>query len=333
MFAFPPGQSGVVLGIEFDSTNLTWRLPTHKWTSIIILLQQFFNLPFIPLNFFQKLHGKLNDFSQKAILLRGFTYHQNKFLQQFATTGSTTLPKPNLLCNELIFWTNYILHHSVPAPIPLIIPNPPYIALHFFSDAAGPARISTLLTGNHIDTTSLDSGAASVGFVDHPLQTKFLQPFFATTLTWPLPLLSIPQLNSTLLEFIALLFPFLGLKTKLTGHQIILHVDNKACVDVWNSRTCKNDEMLAIFLQTLHVIEAALECRLFIVHSPRRSTPVTCLVDNLSRLSTTTSSDNQAIRHAHQYHLRGPLLDWLFQPSIDWNLPKKIVQYVTSIHE
>ena len=180
-----------------------------------------------------------------ATFLRGFTFHQNRFLQQYAATGLTVLPKPVLLHNELVFWTHCLLTHDQFTPIPTIIPDPPYIAFHFYSDAAGPTHTLSL-SGHHFATTVVDPGAANIGFLPASFSHLPQTAFFSSVLTWPLPFLTFAPAHSTLAEFLALLLPFLGLKQKLPGHMIVLHVDNMACVDLWASRVCKHDEIAEV---------------------------------------------------------------------------------------
>ena len=51
-------------------------------------------------------------------------------------------------------------------------------------------------------------------------------------------------------------------------------------------------------IQTLHILEFALLCKIFIDHSPRRSSKETILVDNLSRSDTTSENDLTLIASA-----------------------------------
>ncbi len=142
--------------------------------------------------------------------LRGFTYHQNTFLREFAASNATFLPPNPCLTRELCFWTRALLHFSDFTPIPTLISDPPFVALHFFSDAAGTKHYLTL-SGHTRRDFSPDPGAASIGF----LSTTSRIPFFASILLWPPSLLELSNTHSTLLEFLALLLPFLGLKQNL----------------------------------------------------------------------------------------------------------------------
>jgi len=136
---FTPGVTGTVLGLWFDSRDLTWQLPETKWAETMLLLREFFqNTTAICLHFFQQLHGKLNAASQLAPVLKGFTFHQTSFLQQLAASNLQKLPAPPQLCAELTFWSHYVFQLNTPQPIPWLQINPPYRSVTFMSDAAGP---------------------------------------------------------------------------------------------------------------------------------------------------------------------------------------------------
>ena len=77
--AFEPSTTGTVLGIRFDSSKMTWKLPVDKWTETTWLLSSFLDKKSSYLLEFQKLHGKINDFAQLDIFLKGFRFFQNNF--------------------------------------------------------------------------------------------------------------------------------------------------------------------------------------------------------------------------------------------------------------
>jgi hypothetical protein len=184
----------------------------------------------------------------------------------------------------------------------------------FISDAAGAAQPASTLQ-------SPDRGVASLGFQN----TDY---FFASILYWPHPFLQLFPSNSTLLEAIGLLLPFLAIPLKLRGQNVQLFVDNEAVVHAWNRRVSARNEWISLVIQTLHVLEAALPCRIHVQHIPRCSTKPARLVDALSRKCTTTPAELQQIAHLTQYQPQGPLLEWLQDPHLDWTLPLRISQYV-----
>jgi len=168
---------------------------------------------------------------------------------------------------------------------------------------------------------SIDPGVASIGWFDNKI-------FFASQVTWSLPLLQLPESHSTFLEFIGLILPILAYGKRLAGRTITLFADNSACCALWQSKVCHDSEFVSILIQCLHLLQYTIGCQIFVEHVPRRSTFYAVLVDNLSRLSTTTATDLFHIRHAFQYRPRGPFLDWLLNPTPDWNLPIQLARSV-----
>ena len=145
--------------------------------------------------------------------------------------------------------------------------------------------------------------------------------------TWPIKFIEKYPSNSAVLECIGLLAPFVTSPKDLQGKNILLEVDNITCCFGWQKRNSKTNESLAILIQTLHIFEAALPCRIFIEHVKRRSTNLSKLVDNLSRSKTTYTKDLNLISNAKKGTMNGPLVEWIANPSIDWKLPLKIVQH------
>jgi hypothetical protein len=201
-------------------------------------------------------------------------------------------------------------------PIPDLTKNPNVFAEKFISDAAGLQSE----TNNGISK----SGVASVGFKNDSLN-------FVASMLWPDGFLQKINGNSTLLEAIGLLLPFLCIPKKLVNKTVILFVDNIAVVYSWDKRLCKKDEKTATIIQTLHILEALLPCKIFVEHQLRRSTKEAVLADNLTRISTTTTDVKNQIKHLKFYHPKSPLNPWLLNPAPNWDLPLQIADFVQSI--
>jgi len=152
--------------------------------------------------------------------------------------------------------------------------------------------------------------------------------YFASQITWPLSILELAEAHSTFLEFIGLLLPIIAYGKHLSGHIITLFVDNSACCSLWHSKVCHDSEIVSMLIQCLHMLQYALQCQIFVEYVPRRSTFHAILVDNLSRLSSTTQTDRRHIATAFKFQPRGPLLDWLLQPTPDWSFPHRLAQFV-----
>ncbi len=60
------------------------------------------------------------------------------------------------------------------------------------------------------------------------------------------------------------------------------------------------------------------------------STPIARIADGLTRQTTITPELRGAVGRAPWENLEGPLADWLENPILDWDLPLKIITYVSS---
>lgn len=111
--------------------------------------------------------------------MKGFRYHQNKFLRTFATTKTTLQNIPAGVQRELHVWTRCIQEAQGGLPIPQLALNPPLYTISFMSDAAGARTIN--IKGKQVNISKPeDRGAASIGF------TKDGYIFFLSVIKWPM---------------------------------------------------------------------------------------------------------------------------------------------------
>ena len=97
--------------------------------------------------------------------------------------------------------------------------------------------------------------------------------------------------KTTTLELAGMLIPFLLFPDVLSGHHVILEVDNMGGVFGWNNGLCKEDNMASIMIRCLVLLSAKLEIALHVQHLPQLSSWEACMADRLSRLSTTSKAD------------------------------------------
>ena len=318
--AFEASTTGTVLGIRFDSSDMSWKLPEDKWTETTWILGNFLDKSHSSLLVFQKLHGKINDFAQIAIFLKGFRFFQNKFLQQFENNTEISLPIPLDLKAELLVWFKCIVDSKMGLPIPTITENIPLFYVENFSDAAGAAFTSS----NKTNPIKDERGAAAITIVNNIINCY-------TAVTWSYELISKFPHNSALIEAIGLIMPFLEFPDRFAGKFVKCNVDNISLVFNWEKRCTKTDVPTFTILQTLHILEFALPCKIFVDHSPRRSSKETKLVDNLSRADSTTKVDIELLGKAEKRFLSGPLGEWCKNPSLHVDsLPVNIVDHCMS---
>ena len=96
----------------------------------------------------------------------------------------------------------------------------------------------------------------------------------------------------------------------------------------FKNRNSNGDKSALIFLQSLHVIGAALGSKIYVEHAERRSDWTAEIADNLSREETTTEIDQLTLGRFGGTREIGPLEDWMSRPKPDWALSKRLVKYV-----
>ena len=152
---------------------------------------------------------------------------------------------------------------------------------------------------------------------------------YCTQTWWSYELISKYPHNSALFELIGVIIPFVTHPYIFSGQYVKCNVDNISILFAWANKTIKSDIVLYKIFQILHLIEYAIPCKIFIEHSPRRSSWQTILVDNLSRKITTTEKDIIQIKNAKKQFLDGHLKNWIDNPENILN-PIEIIDYLTN---
>ena len=316
--AFEVSTTGTVLGIEFNSETLTWKLPLIKRNESIWLINDFLKKEKCTLIELQKLHGKINDLTQMCPFIKGFKYNQNKLLQEFEKVKIQYIEISDELRKELTIWKNCINDNIQGFPIPKTVNEIPLFYIENFSDAAGAAY-----DPKNPDTPIKDDrGAAAITIV----KGKML---YCTQTWWSYELISKYPHNSALFELIGVIIPFVTHPYIFSGQYVKCNVDNISILFAWANKTIKSDIVLYKIFLILHLIEYAIPCKIFIEHSPRRSSWQTILVDNLSRKITTTEKDIKQIKNAKKQFLDGHLKSWIDNPEDILN-PIQIIDYLTN---
>jgi hypothetical protein len=329
--AFKPTTKGTVLGLIFNSENLSWSINKEKVNSILHILNTFLKGRTCTLSDAQILHGKLSDFAQACTFMKGFRFNLLELLKKFENDNNSKKFIPSNLKADLNIWKNFVKQAEVGFPLATTIENPPLFPVTFVTDAAGASwewtekgRINTTKPG--------DRGAAAIEHNEGQIT-------FIATIRWPDSLMFSSRSSnnlrlgskSTTLETVGILLPFLTKPKDLAGRHILIEVDNTAVVFAWEKRYSKTDPETSLLIRCLHVIEARLECKVFVKHLKRRSNQWATLADDLSRESTITESIAKSIAHISIQQPTGPICDWLNRPALDWNLPVKIVQHLDNL--
>ena len=98
--AFENQTSGTILGIRFNTTNLTWSLPSNKAATCLNLIH-IHTQAATQLSQLQELMGHLEAVALMAPFLKGFRWNLFNFLKQFNENEEIILPIPQNLKDDL----------------------------------------------------------------------------------------------------------------------------------------------------------------------------------------------------------------------------------------
>jgi len=329
--AFSSSTFGTVLGINFDSVLMEWSISAEKEKDLQKQIDEFLGMKTCSLKIVQKLHGKLANIAQTCDFLRNFKINLLILLRKFEGCDTSKKLINQELKDDLWVWKKVISHARNGIPLRDIFGEPPLFPKRFISDAAGAAFEWNSGICKNV-TKEGDRGVASVGFKGKKLTSVIV-------LRWPQILLTgaknrkghyFGSMSSTL-EAVGLLLPFLKFPNQLRGQHVLLEVDNTSVVYAWEKKHGKNDVELSLLMRCLVVIEAFLECKVYVKHVLRRSNFMSVLVDNLSRESTTTPRVIRSLRGLEPKKVDGHLATWLKNPAMDWNLPLNLIEDIKNV--
>ena len=275
-----------MLGIEFNTENLSWRLPEDKRSEYSNLVHSALSSEELTLEEGQKLIGKLNFVCTMAPWARTFMRPLQIFLTTLEESSMSAGVIPEEVGRDLLFWWKFISDQSS-ADVPLAHPTgaPPLQHKSFTTDAAGWKE----------DGSILEVGLGCVGLDERG------KIFFANQTFWkPEAVLTFFDgkgkymgNKTTTLEFAGILVPFLLCLDLLEGQHVVVGVDmdNISCLYAWERGYSKDDNTASILVRTLSVICAKLAWVVHVKHVPRDTMWESKLADRLSRQKTTRESD------------------------------------------
>jgi hypothetical protein len=115
--AFSNSTSGTVLGIQFDTQKLQWKLADKKIDDILYDIHEFQSSGSVSLEQTEKLAGRLTHFAQMSPFLSGLKRPLNILLAEFKEDYDILLRVGDTLKRDLDIWANAILHSKNWSPI------------------------------------------------------------------------------------------------------------------------------------------------------------------------------------------------------------------------
>ena len=135
--AFSNQKRGKVLGVLFDTTDLTWKLPDKKAEKCLVLLEKALKDPWVSLLDLQRLHGRLNNICQMCPFLKCFKQPLNSCLEGKDDDPNRQIVLSQSAKDDILVWAGFLLSDLKWIPICPPIVNPPLRCITLISDAAG----------------------------------------------------------------------------------------------------------------------------------------------------------------------------------------------------
>jgi len=315
--AFTEVKKGTVLGIQFNTDQLTWRISNLKAADILSDIHTMIYSGHVDLKQVEQTAGRLNNFGQMCPFLQAFKRPLNNLLAGFKEDYNILLPVSKDLVADLRVWAAVVSHANGWLPIPKEMAHPPLDALEFVSDAAGGTGVEDWV------------GVASLGL------THSGGFWFLCRGDWPRAILEGRDekgakfaSKTTTLETVGLLLPFLSAPNLVKGRNIILGVDNVSVVFGWQNRSVRGDLSASVLIRALHLVATFLECRIFTRHVPRESCLASTMADSLTRASTAKEHVWATVTGARRFDPPAPLWDWLNNPETDWSLGFTLIDWL-----
>jgi len=281
--AFEESTRGVVMGIGFDSNNMSWFLPEAKADRVMRRCLDIYRSGMASLKQMEQVMGSINDLAQMASFLRFYKSNGNRFLQSFNGNYDILKVLPIQLRDDLLVAAKVANSARIGLPICERPGKPPLSTLLIHSDAAGASF--SMVNGEKVYHNNEDRAVACVG-------GDCIDSLWAwSRLVWPVSLLTGRTdcdgksfgSKSTFLESLGLMLPFLAFPTLLAGRHICFRVDNMAVVYGWQNGQVKFDKYASEVLRAVHLSACFLGCTVYVQHVPRMSSELAELSDTLSR--------------------------------------------------
>ena len=315
--AFKNSQYGKVLGIFFDTKNLSWKLPDEKKEKSVRAIVSCISKSSISINEFQKLMGRLNDISIMCPFMKCFKFPLNLCLSS-AMEKDTDVVLSEVAEKDLYVWLRFLCDSDSWLPICHEYCHQPLSYKYFTSDAAG---------SNCNSDKNSKIGCGNIGFDSNGII------IFAYQIFWPKGILQktldvkMSKLGSktTTLEFLGIIIPFLIIPKDLCNMHIVVKVDNIGCFYGWLNKKTSGDIMASILIRALHLISSYLCCIVHIEHLPRKSSWDAEIADRMSREKTTLQNDRKLLNSFNLPKVPECLWRWMEHPTEDWNLANELL--------
>ena len=316
--AFRNEKTGKVLGINFDSENLSWALPEEKRVEYQNQVHEAITKGNMNILECQSLLGKLNFTCTMFQKMRTFKKPLQDYLSEMCESGVENVSFPQEVHEDLLIWWKFLDDSANWLPILPEIDSPPLRHKTITTDAAG-----WKISGGY-------QGRVGMGCIGLDEEGEI---FFASQKMWTTEnsrafFYSEQKFlgnKTTTLEFAGILIPFLCCPEMLSNQIIVIQVDNIGCHFAWLNGYASGDNLASILVRMLVLITTLISSEVIIVHHPRESSWESKLADRLTRERSTTNNDRRLIQNFSDKKLPVSFSSWMERPTENWNLAKDVV--------
>ena len=319
--AFEVQRRGTVLGIGFNSSDLTWFLSEEKANKVVKRCLDVVSASHVDLKQMQQLMGSVNDIGQMCPCVKFHKRSGNALLGSFRGNEQILKMVPDTLKAELVVIAKIVESAKSGLPIAEKPTQPSLSTLTFYSDAAGASY--SLVGGKRVFHSNENRGVSCIG------GTCLKDIWIWTRLSWPDGFITGKRdsvgrefgSKSTTLEAVGMLLPFIAFPDRIRGRRVNFKIDNMAVAYGWSSGFVKEDETASEILKAVHYLGGVHGVTVSVQHVGRVSDELATLADELSR--KTESSDSIAVSYLRKAEWRvvsGYLLSWLSNPEVGGKL-------------
>ena len=312
---FEASQEGEVLGVWFNSQDMTWYVPERKkWALIEQLNDLVKGGRKYKLKEFQVLVGKLNDIKQLWQPGKFFMESFIRFLLMLQIREGC-FPTGAVLRDAKV-WLAILLKGGFP-----VLPDwtpPPLEHFKTYSDASGEfinsPGIGMLIPEQFGYGPRVGAWEFPRGFLNcvDEIGAKCCQ-------------------KTTCLEALGMLCTLLLAPDLLQGKTVVHVMDNVAACLSWRRGRSKKDSWASTLVRATAHVCAYLDIDLYTEWQPRRSDRFTDVADDLSHdlCRALNKEELEAYIAEEMICFPGPLLAWMKAPRIDANLGIQLVDWLT----
>ena len=312
--SFGPSKNGVVLGIHYDTTSWVWSYPQEKLIRLLHDLQHVLEADTEPLEFLQRVLGKIIHVAPLIPAGKFFLLHIIKAASP-SFDPPAAIPISRALKRQVWVWLTLLRTCNGRVSIPDPDASLPAWTIDVYTDAAG---------------GSPDSSWRGVGAV---CQFWWVHCPWGDAINTGKPTGDGRRFDRVMsaLELVGPLLALSAAARHLQGKPVRFWVDNAASVFIFNKGYSSSCHISAALATALAQVAAALGCQLEVVKITRCSESYSSMADALSKgdfvrfRSLATALPDLALP-VNPLPVPASILRWVARPSADWDLGDSIIR-------